>query len=169
MYKRYTLNDLKTVQNNMIPNFFSILKKEHCILPSDFFKKVFKDGDSIYYFNRGEASFRVAQDQGLTTIIDEKEKIEIILDEAGRRELQSIIKTYITKKERVQGQQSVEQILLGEFQKGLYNNILGKPYLVYDIETTSNISNLKETKFLLGYCMRAKPDATMEYEYIDQA
>jgi len=52
MYKRYTLNDLKTVQNSLIPNFFSILKKENCILPSDFFKKVFKDGDNVYYFNR---------------------------------------------------------------------------------------------------------------------
>jgi len=52
MYKRYTLNDLKTVQNDLIPNFFSILKKENCILPSDFFKKVFKDGESVYYFNR---------------------------------------------------------------------------------------------------------------------
>jgi hypothetical protein len=41
--------------------------------------------------------------------------------------------------------------------------------MVYDIETTSNIVNLKETKFLLGYCMRAKADNTMEYEYIDQA
>jgi hypothetical protein len=73
-----------------------------------------------------------------------------VLDEAGKRELQSIIKTYITRRERVQGQKSIEQILLDEFQKGFYNNILGKPYLVYDIETTSNITNLKETKFLLG-------------------
>jgi len=168
MYKRYTLNDLKTVQNNLIPNFFSILKKESCILPLDFFKKVFKDGNSIYYFNRWDATFRVSEDHGLTTIIDEREKIEIVLDEVGRRELQSIIKTYITKKEKVQGQKTIEQILLDEFQKWFYNTILGKPYLVYDIETTSNVSNLKETKFLLGYCMRAKADNTMEYEYIDQ-
>lgn len=62
----------------------------------------------------------------------------------------------------------MEQILLDEFQKGFYNNILGKPYVVYDIETTSNIVNLKETKFLIGYCLRANADGTMTYEYIDQ-
>ena len=48
MYKRYTLNDLKTVQNDLIPNFFSILKKENCILPSDFFKKAVVDKRSLF-------------------------------------------------------------------------------------------------------------------------
>ena len=168
MYKRFSLQELKTVQNNFIPNFFSILKKEGCIYPSDFFKKIFKDGESIYYFNRWEATFRIAKQNDLIAIIDEKEKIEILLNEEDRREMQSIIKTYITKKERVQGQKSIEQILLDEFQKGFYGNILGKPYLVYYIETTSNMNNLKETKFLLAYSMEPKPDNTMDYEYIDQ-
>lgn len=166
MYKRFSLQELKTVQNNFIPNFFWILKKEGCIYPSDFFKKIFKDGEGIYYFNRWEATFRIAKQQNSILIIDEKEKIEILLDEEGKREIQSIIKTYITKKEKVQGQKSIEQIVLEEFQKGAYGNIAGKPYLVYDIETTANTNNLKETKFLLAYAMEPKADNTMEYEYI---
>jgi hypothetical protein len=43
MYKRFTLDELKTVQNVFIPNFFSILKKEKCMVASDLFKKLFKD------------------------------------------------------------------------------------------------------------------------------
>jgi hypothetical protein len=102
MYKRFTLEELKTVQNNFVPNFFAIIKKEFCMLPSEFFKKIFRDGKSIYYFNRGTATFTVKQEEDTIILADEKEKIEIVLDEDGKREIQSIIKRYITKKERMQ-------------------------------------------------------------------
>lgn len=168
MYKRFTLNELKTIQTNFIPNFFSILKKERCVLPWDFFKKIFKDWHSTYYFNRWDPIFKISEESDNYIITDEREKIEIILDEIWQRELQSIIKSYITKKEKVQWQKSIEQILIDEFGKWLHNTILGKPYIVYDIETTSNISNLKETKFLLWYYMEPKEDNTMSYKYINQ-
>lgn len=166
MYKRFTLQELKTVQSSFIPNFFSCIRKENCIYPSDFFKKIFKEGQSTYYLNRWEVTFRAAREHDNILLFDEKEKIEIILDEAGTREMQSIIKTYITKKEKVQWQKSIEQILLEEFQKWFYTKILGKPYLVYDIETTSNVANLKETKFLLAYAMQPENDSTMTYKYV---
>lgn len=168
MYKRFTLEELKTVQNNFVPNFFSIIKKESCILPSEFFKKVFRDWNSVYYFNRWEWKFRVSKENDNIILADEKEKIEIVLDEIGKREIQSIIKQYITKKERMQGQKSIEQILTEEFQKGFLTKILWKSYLVYDIETTSNLSNLKETKFLMAYSMESQADNTMKYEYISE-
>lgn len=166
MYKRFTLDELKTVQTNFIQNFFSVIRKENCIYPSDFFKKIFKEGEAVYYFNRWDATFRISQDQDTIIITDEKEKIEIRLDETGKKEIQSIIKWYIIKKERVQWQKSIEQILLDEFQKWLYNTILGKSYLVYDIETTSNTNNLKDIKFLLAYAMQPEQN-TMNYKYVD--
>ncbi|MEI8091276.1 MAG: hypothetical protein WCG98_03335 [bacterium] len=52
MYKRFSLEELKTVQNHFISNFYSIVKKEHCMMTNDFFKKIFKEGDDVYYFNR---------------------------------------------------------------------------------------------------------------------
>ncbi|MEI7563361.1 MAG: hypothetical protein WCJ39_07080 [bacterium] len=52
MYKRFTLEELKTVQNTFINNFYSIAKKEYCQMPSDLFKKIFREGNDIYYFNR---------------------------------------------------------------------------------------------------------------------
>ena len=98
MYKRFTLNELKTVQSDFIPNFFAILKKENCYYPSDFFKKVFKEWNGVYYFNRWEPVFRASKENNNFIITDEKEKIEIVLDDAGQKELQSLIKNYITKK-----------------------------------------------------------------------
>jgi hypothetical protein len=40
--------------------------------------------------------------------------------------------------------------------------------MVYDIETDTNIENLKETKFLLAYAMHPTTGNKMTYEYVDQ-
>lgn len=56
---------------------------------------------------------------------------------------------------------------MDEFQTGNYSTILGKPYLVYDIETTV-VDDLKSAKFLLAYAMY--PDGTkMEYRPVMQS
>ncbi len=168
MYKRFTINDLKTVQNTFLNNFFSILKKEHCMMPNDLFKKIFREGKEIYYMYRGDFTFRI-QDTGLEYVLmDEKEKIQVILDEQGKREFQSLMKSFILKKEKLTGQKSIEQILLDSFHTGEYSTIGGKNYMVYDIETDTNIENLKETKFLLAYAMHPNSANKMTYEYVDQ-
>ena len=41
---------------------------------------------------------------------------------------------------------------MDEFKTGKYSKILDKPYLVYDIETTT-IDDLRSAKFLLAYAM----------------
>lgn len=169
MYKRFTLDELKTVQNTFISNFYSILKKEHCQMPIDLFKKIFRDGNEIYYMNRGDFTFRFENNNEEYILMDEKEKIQIVLDDQGKRDFQNLVKNYILKKEKIIWQKSIEQILLDEFHTGKYSTLWGKNYMVYDIETDTNIENLKETKFLLAYAMHPTSDNKMTYEYIDQA
>ena len=101
MYKRFTLNELKTVQNTFLSDFYSILKKERCMMPNDLFKKIFREGDEIYYMYRGNFTFRFQNINNTYSIMDEKEKIQIILDEDGRREFQSLVKSFILKKEKI--------------------------------------------------------------------
>jgi hypothetical protein len=138
------------------------------MMPNDLFKKIFREGREIYYMYRGDFTFRF-QDTGKEYILmDEKEKIQIVLDETGKREFQSLMKSFILRKEKITGQKSIEQILLDEFHTGNYSSIWGKPYMVYDIETDTNIENLKETKFLLAYAMHPNSGNKMTYEYIDQ-
>ncbi|MFA6255929.1 MAG: ribonuclease H-like domain-containing protein [Candidatus Absconditabacterales bacterium] len=168
MYKRFTLDELKTVQNTFIGNFYSIFKKEHCMMTSDFFKKIFREGNEIYYMNRGDFSFRFQNNNEEYILMDEKEKIQIVLDEQGKRDFQGMVKNFILKKEKIIGQKSIEQILLDEFHTGKYSTIGGKNYMVYDIETDTNIQNLKETKFLLAYAMYPTAGNKMTYEYVDQ-
>ena len=168
MYKRFTLEELKTVQNTFLNNFYNILKKERCQMPNDFFKKIFKEGKEIYYMYRGDFTFRFQNTGKEYLLMDEKEKIQVILDDEEKRTFQSLMKNFILKKEKIIGQKSIEQILLDEFQTGKYSSIWGKPYMVYDIETDTNIENLKETKFLLAYAMYPNIENKMTYEYIDQ-
>jgi hypothetical protein len=101
MYKRFTLDELKTVQNTFIGNFYSIFKKEHCMMTSDFFKKIFREGNEIYYMNRGDFSFRFQNNNEEYILMDEKEKIQIVLDEQGKRDFQGMVKNFILKKEKI--------------------------------------------------------------------
>jgi hypothetical protein len=123
MYKRFSINDLKVVQNGFLGHFYSILKREHCMMATDLFKKIFREGDEIYYMTRGDFTFRLQHINNEYILMDEKEKIQVILDEEGKREFQSLIKNFILKKEKIHGQKSVEQLLLDEFHTGKYSTI----------------------------------------------
>lgn len=101
MYKRFTLDELKTVQNTFISNFYSILKKEYCIMASDLFKKIFREGSEIYYMNRGDFTFRFQNNNEEYVLMDEREKIQVVLDEQGKRDFQAMVKNYILKKEKI--------------------------------------------------------------------
>src|SRR5574344_1219014 len=123
MYKRFTLNELRTVQNHFLGDFYSVLKKERCMLANDLFKKIFKEGKEIYYMFRGDFTFRLQDNGNEYVLMDEREKIQVILDDEGKREFQSLMKNYILKKEKITGQKSIEQILLDEFHTGKYSTI----------------------------------------------
>lgn len=169
MYKRFSIEELQTVQNNFIRNFYGIIKKEHCTMTTDFFKKIFKEWDDVYYFYRWEAIFRCSKNNDDDLILmDEKEKVQLVLDEQGKKDFQSIFKEYLIKKEKVKWQKSIEQILMDAFQEWILSTILWKKYLVYDIETIWSLDDLSQMKFTLAYAMEPNAQNKMTYEYIDQ-
>jgi hypothetical protein len=168
MYKRFTLEEVKSIQNSFVQNLYNNMKKERCISLIDFFKKIFRDGSDIYYCNRTEVTFSCSKGENDTIILrDEKEKIEVVLDEESKKELHNIIKNFVIKKEKQFWQKTIEQILMDEFSWWWYATIDGKPYLVYDIETTLS-DDIKNAKFLLGYAMYPAENNKMQYEYINQ-
>lgn len=171
MYKRFSIEDIKKIQNNFIANLYNVVRKENCISIIDFFKKIFKEWDDIYYFNRSDTLFRFSQKDNNVIISDEKEKIEIVLDETKKRELQNLFKEYMMKKNKSNhnaNQKSIEQILLDAFNEWWYSTINDKKYLVYDIETTWSLENLKEVKFSVAYSMEPNEQNKMTYEYISR-
>ena len=101
MYKRFTLDELRTVQNTFISNFYGILKKEYCMMPTDLFKKIFREGDEIYYMNRGDFTFRFQNINNEYILMDERQKIQVILDEQGKKDFNAMVKNFILKKEKI--------------------------------------------------------------------
>lgn len=70
-------------------------------MASDLFKKIFREGNEIYYMSRGDFVFRFQNNNEEYSLMDEREKIQIILDEQGKREFQGMVKNFILKKEKV--------------------------------------------------------------------
>lgn len=168
MYKRFSLEDLTKIQNNFIPHFYTILKRERdCQWDAKvFFQKVcFREGNAVYYFYRWDVSFRLSKHADELVLVDEIDKIELILPMGQLSEFRRILTNY-SKKERQIWQKTIEQILMEEFKTGKYSQILDKPYLVYDIETTT-IDDLRSAKFLLAYAMYPHGEK-MEYQCIMQ-
>jgi hypothetical protein len=55
-----------------------------------------------------------------------------------------------------------------EFKTGKFRETLGKPYLVYDIETSliPDNNDLKQVEYYLGYSMEETDDGRMDYTCI---
>lgn len=166
MYKRFSLTDLTKIQNNFIPHFYAIIKREKCQWANDFFKICFREGNDLYYFYRSDVVFRISKHENQLSLIDEEDKIEVVLPFDQKWGLNSLVMKYVSKKERQIWQKTIEQLLMDEFKTGKYFKILDKPYLVYDIETTT-IDDLRSAKFLLAYAMFPNGEK-MEYRCIMQ-
>ncbi len=166
MYKKFSLEDLSTIQNNFIPHLYKIIQQEKCQGVNDFFKFAFKEGHEVLFFDRSNIAFRIGLEHDLISITDEVEKIQVQIPAHNKSGLQDLLKNYISKKQRQFWQKSIEQILMEAFKAWGFREILGKPYLVYDIETSLIGDRLQDTEFYMGYSMEEQENGTMSYECI---
>lgn len=171
MYKRFSLDELQTIQNDFIPHLQEVIKRE-IRNPRDqnlkaFLKLAFSEGDEVYYYFRSDVIFWLSKTAEGLSFFDERDKIEVFCKNSEEEsKLMRMLLKFDPKKQEKNWQKTIEQILMDEFKTGKYSTILGKPYLVYDIETTV-VDDLKSAKYLLGYAMHPKGDR-MEYECVMQ-
>ena len=129
----------------------------------------FAQGNEAYYYKSSDCIFHMAKRGNVLTLIDEVDKIEVVLPFDKKSELQTLLMRFIAKKERQVWQKTIEQILGDEFKTGKYDQILGKPYLVYDIETTV-ADDIRSAKFIIAYAASPEPvaegDTNMKYECV---
>ena len=112
MHKRFSLNELTSIKNDFIPHLYSIIKKERCQGVNDFFNKVcFAQGNEAYYYKSSDCIFHMAKRDNVLTLIDEVDKIELVLPFDKKSELQTLLMRFIAKKERQVWQKTIEQIL----------------------------------------------------------
>ncbi|GHV23350.1 hypothetical protein FACS189428_6750 [Clostridia bacterium] len=158
MYKKFTLAELKTISNDFILHLSDILKREKCEGNINaFYKVAFREGNELYYFDRGNVSFKIVLENNKLHFFDEKEKIEVEVPADQKGYLQDLIRDFVVHKGRQTGH-TIKEILRAEFSNGAFAKMLDKPYLVYDIETSliPDDKNLKNVEFYIGYYMEEK-------------
>lgn len=120
----------------------------------EYLKVATKEWNDLYYMREGNGFFRISKKpDGTYLFIDEIEKIELPLDEAGVNELHNLLKWDKKVQKIMKGNQSIKNTLEDEFDNGDRRTFLDKPYLVYDIETTWTSNDLKNQKFVLWYML----------------
>lgn len=118
MYKRFSYQDLVTIQTQFLPHLKDILKKERCDLLKEYCKTSFKLGSALYYFNNaGVPLFRVVKhgDEQFS-FYDEQEKIEMICGPDELSKLHQLIKTDASLKKALKGNQSIMDILKEQYK-----------------------------------------------------
>lgn len=167
MYKKFTLDEIKSVKNDFMINLSSVIKRERCQSVNDFVKLTFREWNQVCFMNRQNMIFRAVKNEDSFSFFDEKEKIELFLPFEDRPKLQSLFIRFLQKKSGIVWQKTIEQILFDGVKDWEFSNILDKPYLVYDIETTIwDWNNMKSYEFLLAYAMYPDGENKMKYDYI---
>lgn len=168
MYRRYSRDQLQTYGWWFLSNLKRIVTQEKAIGIKDFLKNQFTLGTQVQYRDGTEPLFRCILNgndkttgEKTYTLIDEKEKIELIVDNTILSYLHNTLKS--NKQIATTGESLLDQ-LFQEYQQWSYRTINDKPYIVYDIETLYAIGDLKNLPFQLGYTLTSSD----HQEFIDQ-
>lgn len=169
MYKKFSIEELSTIQNNLIPHLYTIIQREKCQWVNDFFKIAFREWNEIMYFDRWNPMITVQLIDNQIHINDEVDNIQIQVPANEKGDLNRLMIRYISKKQRQVWQKTIEQILMDAFVEGKFYDILWKPYLVYDIETALiswEVSEANFPEYYLWFSMEEKEPWKMEYSCI---
>lgn len=170
MYKKFTLEELSTIQNNLIPHLYTIIQREKCQWVNDFFKIIaFREWNEVLYFDRWSPLMKTELIKDMIHITDEVDKIQIQVPFNNKSKLDQLVKSYISKNKKQSWQKTIEQILMDSFVEWGFYSILGKPYLVYDIETSLiswEVSSKNFPEYYIWYSMEESEPWKMKYECI---
>ena len=170
MYKKLTYDELLKLKSTFFETLSQILKKNRYPTLKDYLKVVSQQGKNVYHMARQDFVWRTVFVNGTDEVIffDEREKIELHANKEIIAKIGSLVKD--TKKIAAQKKASIsiEQTLLKAFDNGELNDIHGKPYLVYDIETSYATNDLKTTEFYNWYAYVVQ-NGKWVYKYIDKS
>ncbi|MFA7284255.1 MAG: ribonuclease H-like domain-containing protein [Candidatus Absconditabacterales bacterium] len=149
------------------------MRQENAGNVKDFLKSQFTFGNQTYYRDGTNPVFRFTkehpsgQEYPSYIFVDEREKIELYVDNDTIKNLTNKLKSdkVIPKGD------SLLDILFKEYQEGGFRTILGKPYVVYDIETLYATMNLKGLAFELGYTITSSDTGESfdkQFKYIEK-
>ena len=163
------MEELTTIQNNLIPHLYTVIQREKCQWVNDFFKMVFHNWHEVMYFDRGNPLLNIQLIDNDIHITDEVDNIQIQIPANDKSALNRLMIRYISKKQRQVWQRTIEQILMDTFVEWNFYSVLWKPYIVYDIETALISWEVNEENFpeyYLWFSMEEVEAGKMEYSCI---
>lgn len=169
MYKKFTIEELTTIQNNLIPHLYTVIQREKCQWVNDFFKMVFRNWHEVMFFDRGNPLLNIQLIDNDIHITDEVDNIQIQIPADDKSSLNRLMIRYISKKQRQVWQRTIEQILMDTFVEWKFYSALWKPYIVYDIETALISWEVNEKNFpeyYLWFSMEEIEAGKMQYSCI---
>ena len=167
MYNKLELEQLMTLNTKFFLNLKTLYQREKYFYFRDFIKDLLKDWSDIVYFDSNSPIFRIIRKDRFR-LIDEREKIELELDEEGMNKLHNFLKDKKKVTKLRANNKTILETLLDKFNNGEFSKINWKDFIVYDIETIWNINDLKTMKFMMAYCIWSSGAQTMNYRYVDE-
>lgn len=156
MYKRMTIQQLLGIQTDFFKRLQTICKGARCVYLKEFLKVATKEWPDVYYLREGNGYFRVSKKSADSYIFtDEVEKIELAVNAEGIAELHNLLKGEKKVQNIMKTNTSIQSTLDTEFDNGEYRTFMGKPYLVYDIETIRWSNDLKSHQLTVGYALES--------------
>ncbi|MEF2175256.1 MAG: ribonuclease H-like domain-containing protein, partial [Candidatus Absconditabacteria bacterium] len=149
-------------------NLKTLYQREKYFYFRDFVKDLLKEGSDIIYFEANQPVFRIIKKESFR-LIDEREKIEVELDEDGMNKIHNFLKDEKKVTKLRTNNKTILETLLDKFMNGGFSKINGKDFIVYDIETIGNINDLRSMKFMMAYCIGSDDSQSMNYRYVDES
>lgn len=169
MYKRYSIMQVKDYGINFIRNLEKVMKNERVFSIRDFIRSSFILGNEIQYWDGSEPVFRIIKsDHNSYALIDEKEKIELYINDKWIIELNTLFR-HTNGKKNIQEKNMIWD-LFNSYDEGNFRTIQGKNFIVYDIETLLATSNLRWTQFQLWYSISSADSENHDrcFKYIEK-
>ena len=95
-----------------------------------------KEWSRVYFFERNAPQIRITfEDDGQCMIVDDYERIDLICCDAEMTTMHNLLKNTQRLKSFEKNDDMLEQLMMS-YASGNHRTIAGKPYIVYDIETT---------------------------------
>jgi RNase_H superfamily len=171
MYKRLTIDELTSTNTEFFSHLKAIYAKQKHPLFKGFLQSIFTDSSRVYFYNGASPSFRMQKlEDGNYRFVDEAEKLELITNSEGVDTMHNLMKNDRDIQKIAKTNKTILETLMEELQTGILKELLDKPFVTYDIETTYSGERISDQYFEIAYSIASDEISidALPYKYIDR-
>jgi len=169
MYKRLNFDQLTQINTDFFKNLHKMYTRKWHTLFKWFLREVFEDSNSHYFWDGTRPLFRMQKlDTQQYRFVDEKDKIECILDDDGINKVHNLLKNMRQVDKIANDNLTIIEWLFSKCVKWDLQYIQDKPFVTYDIETTYDGEGISHQYFEMAYSVSTHDlSKGLVYNYID--